>query len=125
VGYTLVAIAAGLVIERISRTDPPSLPSRILGKPAMVMLGRVSYSIYLTHLPLRAALRDGFLSRVRPLDTPAAWLAQLGFWLGAGSTCVLCGWLTWRFFEEPTRRAIVGLLRPKPVSVSGRRPCPP
>lgn len=122
VGYTLVAILAGVAIERVCRGRPTSVHVRILETPALVMFGRISYSVYLTHLPLRAALRDGLLPRIRPLDTPAAWMIQLGFWLGAGSACTLCGWLTWRFFEEPTRRMIVGFLRPKPGAGSGSQP---
>jgi peptidoglycan/LPS O-acetylase OafA/YrhL len=117
-GYTLVAILAGVTIERVCRGRSTSRSIRILETPILVMFGRISYSVYLTHLPVRAALRDCLLSRVRPLDTPGAWLAQLGFWAGAGSVCILCGWLTWRFFEEPARRAVVGLLRPKAVAVA-------
>jgi peptidoglycan/LPS O-acetylase OafA/YrhL len=112
-GYTLVALAAGVAIERASRPSLPSLPIRLLMQPAMTTLGRISYSIYLTHLPLRAALRDSFLPPARQLDTPLAWLLQAVFWLGAGITCVLAGWVTWRFLEEPARQAIVGLLQSK------------
>jgi len=110
-GYSLVALAAGMAIERISRRRPPATGARLLEHPFLTMFGRISYSVYLTHVPLRAVLRDTLLSPVRTLDSPAAWLAQMAFWLGAGAACTLVGWLTWRFLEEPARRALVGLRR--------------
>ncbi|MEY2880153.1 MAG: hypothetical protein RLZZ15_2533 [Verrucomicrobiota bacterium] len=118
-GYTLVALAAGLVLERATR-PAPAAPMGWLAHPALVLLGRISYSIYLSHLPLRALLRDKLLPAQRVLATPADWCAQIVFWLGAGGTCVAVGWLTWKFFEEPARLAVLRVLQPRPAA--GPRP---
>jgi peptidoglycan/LPS O-acetylase OafA/YrhL len=106
-GYTLVALAAGVAIERAARPVAPSPSFGILASPFLVLLGRISYSVYLIHLPLRAALRDILLPKVRVLDHPAAWIEQGAFTVGASVICIGAGWLTWRFFEEPARQAIL------------------
>ncbi len=123
-GYTLVALAAGMAIERIGRDRPPAA-TRFLENSVLVMFGRISYSIYLTHVPLRAVLRDALLPSVRRLDTPAAWFMQLGFWIGAGAVCTMGGWLTWRFLEEPARRTLVSWHRPGPTLAPSQRPPSP
>ena len=121
-GYSVVALAAGVAIERAARPVAPSPSFRILSSPFLVLLGRISYSVYLVHLPLRAALRDILLPKVRVLDHPAAWLEQGAFTLGASAACIGAGWLTWRVVEEPARLAILAFGRrraaPVPPAVS-------
>jgi peptidoglycan/LPS O-acetylase OafA/YrhL len=119
-GYSVVALMAGVLIQRATRPGPPSGPVRVLSRPALVTLGRISYSVYLTHLPLRAVLRDGLLPAVRHLDTPRAWLEQGTFWFAGGLVCLLAGWLTWRFIEEPARQVTLAWLQPKTLSLPFR-----
>jgi peptidoglycan/LPS O-acetylase OafA/YrhL len=114
-GYGLVALAGGILVWRASLPGPSRF-RRWLGGPALSLLGRISYSVYLTHLPLRAFLRDRFLPAPRLLDSPSAWLVQGAFFLGAGLACVLAGWLTWRCFEEPIRRFVLARLEPNLVA---------
>jgi peptidoglycan/LPS O-acetylase OafA/YrhL len=112
VGYSLVAIAAGQLIEAAARPTPPWHLQRILTQPFAVFLGRISYSIYLTHLPLRAALRDTFAVGRGRLDSASAWNAQLTFIVAGGSVCIGVGWLAWKIIEEPARRWILHRFSP-------------
>jgi peptidoglycan/LPS O-acetylase OafA/YrhL len=116
-GYSAVALAAGIAIQRAGALPAGSAGHRLLTRPWLVTLGRISYSVYLTHLPLRAALRDGLLPPVRPLATWSDWLTQGAFWLGGGLACMLAGWLVWRWFEEPARKGMIRLLASKTAAV--------
>lgn len=108
-GYTAVALAAGIFVERAARPSIGTQPGSFLTGRALSLLGRISYSIYLIHLPIRAALRDILLPHVRTLDSPKAWLMQSAYTLGTGAICILLGWVTWRYFEDPARKAVLRL----------------
>jgi len=116
-GYTAVALAAGMFVERAARSAPGAKPNAVLGGTALVFMGRISYSIYLVHLPIRAAMRDMLLPHVRSLSTPGDWIAQAAYTLGTGATCIALGWLTWKYIEEPARRAVIALGTRAPSTV--------
>jgi peptidoglycan/LPS O-acetylase OafA/YrhL len=109
IGYTYVALAAGVFIERASRPTPNSISQGFLTSRWLGFLGQISYSIYIIHLPIRAALRDLLLPSTRILDSPEAWVAQGAYYLGTGLVCVGAGWFTWKFIEEPSRLALLRL----------------
>lgn len=116
-GYSAVGLSAAILIERTLHSESTSLWVRFLSSRPLVFMGRISYSVYLIHLPLRAALRDGFLPERRVLDTPTAWWSQLVFTFGTAAACVLVGGLAWSLFEEPVRRRIVRRYGGRRVSV--------
>lgn len=64
----------------------------VLGNPLMVFIGKISYSIYLWHWPLYVAIRYLSFRALTPAET-ALYLAA----------CVLAGWASWRFVEQPFR----------------------
>ena len=66
--------------------------SRLLGNPAMVWIGLISYPLYLWHWPLLSFLR--ILSPSRPSS---------GVTLLALAAAVGLAWLTYRFVERPIR----------------------
>ncbi|MSU89090.1 acyltransferase family protein [Rhodobacteraceae bacterium 2CG4] len=66
---------------------------RLLSARPLVGIGLISYSAYLWHQPLLAALR---LSDARPPSE-----AML---LAAAALALLLGWATWRLVEQPFRR---------------------
>lgn len=74
-----------------------NLAGRLLSRPIVVWIGLISYSVYLWHQPLLAFAR---LHLRAPL--PLAW--RLGLVL---ATLVLAA-LTWRWVEQPLRRAPFG-----------------
>ncbi|MCE9634831.1 MAG: acyltransferase [Planctomycetes bacterium] len=110
--------AAVLGTAFIGRADPLALPwfvvlvaslaasdcglTRFLATPAAVLGGRVSYSLYMVHFPM-LLLADQLLGRMDPLRPPIGaplWLASYA------AAPVLVAWATWRWVEEPARRAI-------------------
>ncbi len=78
VGIPLFNIAVGIAMLG-AILDPPAW----LNTAPMVLLGEISYSLYLWHLPWVADKRTGWL------------------WLPAA---VLCAWLSYRFIEQPIMR---------------------
>lgn len=121
VGYAWIALGCAALLDEARRPAEVSWLARVLAARPLRALGAISYALYLTHLPLRAALRDLCLPRERVLDSPAAWAAQLGFLLGAGALCVLVAALLWRFVERPAQRLILRGRR----STSSPPPPPP
>jgi peptidoglycan/LPS O-acetylase OafA/YrhL len=88
---------------------------KILAHPALVLIGLISYPLYLWHWPLLAFLRIG------AEGSPAT--AQILLVL---SVCFVLSWLTYRFWENPIRRnkrawSVAGLvLLISLVGLSGR-----
>lgn len=106
-GYSLVAVASGSVVSRAVQTDETAATRSWLAHPWLVYLGHISYSVYLTHLPIRAFLRDYTLPADRLLSSPGAWMAQIAFWICTGALCLGIGSLVYRFVEEPARQRIL------------------
>jgi peptidoglycan/LPS O-acetylase OafA/YrhL len=117
-GYTWVALGCAALVAKAAerdQTSPPTTPAR---PSPLAFLGLISYSVYLTHLPVRAALRDIGLPAQRLLDSPEAWARQFGFYLLAGALCLLVGWLAWRLVERPAQRLLLRPRSPLPGSSS-------
>ncbi len=82
--------------------------SRLLALPAFVLLGEISFGVYLVHpvLMAYAAMHARALFRI----PPAA--AYLLFWL----TTLLVAYCLWVFIEMPARRLLVSLGAPRPTT---------
>jgi peptidoglycan/LPS O-acetylase OafA/YrhL len=77
------------------------LLSRLLAFPLLVLLGEISYSVYLIHQIL---LR--YYARHAPaLALIPGWIAYLVFWV----LTLLAAYVTWTVVERPARRFLVGL----------------
>ncbi|MBS7553014.1 acyltransferase [Ancylobacter dichloromethanicus] len=70
-----------------------TLPTRLLGSPLMVFVGKISYSLYLVHWPIVTLGRE-WLGPVAPLP----------FLVGGVTLSILLGYLSYRFVEQPVRR---------------------
>ena len=57
-GFTLVAVAAAVVIAHLL-VGPPQSIERVLTSPGLVWVGRLSYSLYLWHIPIAAGIYLG------------------------------------------------------------------
>jgi peptidoglycan/LPS O-acetylase OafA/YrhL len=92
---SVFAFAALIVFGAIGR----GLLSRLLSLAPFVLLGEISYSLYLIHMPVVYAYNTVgrvFLSR---LPDPIEYAL---FWLGV----LVSAWLLWRYVERPMREAI-------------------
>jgi peptidoglycan/LPS O-acetylase OafA/YrhL len=88
------------------------LVSRLLSLPACVLLGEMSYSVYLVHQPL---LRWSAYARDTLTGVPNELLLAI-FWLATLSL----SWLLWRVIERPSRRLLVEWLTPSALSKPAR-----
>ncbi|WP_308291839.1 acyltransferase family protein [Microbacterium jejuense] len=83
-------------------------PTRVLSTRAMVLIGTISYSLYLVHWP--ALVLPG---AVVPGPLPL-WATLL-----IAAACVPAAWLLYRFVEDPVRRAPVLTKRRARVTLVG------
>lgn len=75
---------------------PATLGGKMLGMPALVGIGLISYSAYLWHQPLLAFARQ---RNIVELELPMVWgliVATFGL-----------AWLSWRYVETPFRHASI------------------
>jgi hypothetical protein len=86
----------------------PTLVGRVLAASPFVMVGRLSYSIYLWHWPLLTFARLWGIS----IDGWAARLAILAATLG-------CAYVSWRFVEVPFRTSAALPSRVRFVALAG------
>jgi peptidoglycan/LPS O-acetylase OafA/YrhL len=98
--YGPTMMATGIAILLASFTLDMKTPvARLLGSRPMFHLGRLSYGIYLWHLPLlHAGLRTGIFPRHH--DT--WWMV----WLGLFVASCACAELSYRFIEAPALRLV-------------------
>jgi peptidoglycan/LPS O-acetylase OafA/YrhL len=75
--------------------------SRVLGCPAMVLLGEISFSLYLVHAPLR----KWYLANYEPACYEPNLFAYVG-WLALS---LGLAYLNWRLVERPCRKLLIGL----------------
>jgi len=85
----------------VGLTDPRTYPSRILATPVFTYLGRISYSLYLTHGLVIVFFRQLLLKIHEP--NGAIWITLIAAYL---VSITVAGGLLHRMVEEPCRRLI-------------------
>lgn len=94
------AIAFFVMLPAVFGAHAGGLPRRVLRSRAFSWIGKVSYGIFLWHLPLLGALHARFVSPFHlPMAQAFAVLALLIVPLA-----LLFGWLSWRWIEVPALR---------------------
>lgn len=92
-----------------------SIWNKLFSSRFLTHLGIISYSLYLTHLPIRAAIRDIV---IRPDAFPQWWggtlMAQLIFYVVAGTVCICVAHLIFVFIERPILR-LKTMIRAQPI----------
>ena len=88
--YTLAPVFGSVLILLFA--TPERFVGRLLGTPAFVSIGLVSYSAYLWHQPIFA------FARLRSLDEPSQFIFILLTLL-----IMLLAYVSWRFVEAPFR----------------------
>jgi peptidoglycan/LPS O-acetylase OafA/YrhL len=111
VGYSLVAVAAGAAIS-LAHDGGSTFFIKALNLRWLRRAGAVSYSVYLTHLPVRAAIRDIFFQGGGTLGNASSWLILGAYYVVAGAACMTTGWLLFTLVEDPVRRWILKAFEP-------------
>jgi peptidoglycan/LPS O-acetylase OafA/YrhL len=93
----------------------------VLATRALVLGGGISYALYLVHSPMLNLFRDVTEFTRFHLDPRPRLYAELLFI----PVIVLVAWALYRFFEEPVRRGMRGLLDTPFTRVRGPVPAPP
>ncbi len=75
--------------------------SRALSRRPFVLLGEISFSLYLLHL----LICHYYVIHPAPFVSVPPWLLSLGYWIVA----LLAAYVGWAIVEVPCRRALVGL----------------
>ena len=93
--------------------------SRMLDHPALVTLGRWSFSIYMVHMfiltgMLIIARKLDWMPGGRRVDFGSVWLNDL-FALGLFGFIVVVAVLAHKLVEQPAQRLIDGWTKPKPA----------
>ena len=99
-GRSFLSFAGLIFVLALGR----GLVSRSLALPALVLLGEISYSVYLVH----QVLLRFCATQLGELATVPGWPALPLFW----AATLLVSLLLWLAVERPLRRAIVGLWPP-------------
>jgi peptidoglycan/LPS O-acetylase OafA/YrhL len=101
-GYTPIALVCAAWLRLALAPHGRPLVAAILRNNGLQFFGKYSYSIYLMHLPLRAAIRDTVFSAA---GTHAALgsglLYQFAFYAVATAAVVPLALLSWKVFESP------------------------
>lgn len=105
IGFSLVAITgAAMVIAAVCKPKE-SLWNRALSAGWLRALGKYSYCLYLTHLPVMRLMRayafDPFEYEALAI---APWIGQLLFYVAATVPSFALAWISWRIFEAPILR---------------------
>ncbi|MCE9591746.1 MAG: acyltransferase [Planctomycetes bacterium] len=101
VSLSLNPIAFGGLLILAAAGPPAGLIVRFFNLRFMRLLGKLSYALYLFHLPLRAVVRDlilpgGELPRVGGSAIPA----QLVFYVICTTATLAIAWVSWHVYEK-------------------------
>jgi peptidoglycan/LPS O-acetylase OafA/YrhL len=94
------SIAFFVMLPAVFGEHAGGLPRRLLRSRALSWIGKISYGIFLWHLPLLEALHVRFVS---PLHLPMAQSFAV-LTLLIVPLALLLGWLSWRWIEVPALR---------------------
>ncbi|HXP83714.1 MAG TPA: acyltransferase [Bryobacteraceae bacterium] len=101
-GYTPVALVCVAWLRLALAPHAHPLVAASLGNGALRFFGKYSYSIYLIHLPLRAAIRDTiFAAEQTHSALGSGLLYQFAFDVAATAAVVPLALLSWKLLESP------------------------
>jgi peptidoglycan/LPS O-acetylase OafA/YrhL len=97
-----VLLAPALVFSALSA----NWFQRVLRTRPLLFLGKISYSLYMTHALIEAFFVEvtvRLASRLFHLDFDSSLPASLSIWFIGVCVALVLGYLTWRWVEEPAR----------------------
>jgi len=92
-GINALYPCAGTALLIAAGADARSFPARALSVKPLILIGRISYSLYLWHWPL--------IAYANYLDIPITLYSGAIIF----STSIMLAWLSWKFVEMPFRRS--------------------
>jgi peptidoglycan/LPS O-acetylase OafA/YrhL len=96
-GYPLLAVLYAVIVLRIALGAGAG---GFFELPILQAFGRYSYAMYLFHLPIRGAIRDGiFAAGIWPTGTAIELLAQTIFYVVSIAATFAAGWCSYHFYE--------------------------
>ena len=108
VGYTWVALASAAAISLCLRERESAESGASTIPTIFTFLGRISYAVYLIHMPVQIAVSHLGLGGDRLLDGASAWGALVLHLVLAFGVSILLGWAVWRWCERPAQKWILG-----------------
>lgn len=116
-GVTLVTICfAALIGHVVTREPGTSRIVRWLSVRPLLFLGSVSYCVYLIHLPIRAAVRDLWMTPDRLIATALSGVSgQLLYYAACLAIILPLAWASRNLFERPLIALGQRLTSPAPV----------
>jgi peptidoglycan/LPS O-acetylase OafA/YrhL len=104
-GYSLIAITAGAMLVSAVSRPAGSLWPRMLSAGWLRAFGKISYGLYLIHLPVMRGVREYvFNPEEYEMFAIAPWIGQVLFYPVAAAPAFALAWLSWRLFEAPVLR---------------------
>ena len=101
-GYTPVALVCSAWLRLALAPHAHPVIAASLGNGALRFFGKYSYSIYLIHLPLRAAIRDTIFAAAKTHSALGSGLVyQFVFYGAATAALVPLALLSWNLLESP------------------------
>ena len=106
-GISALLPCIGTALLLVTGERGSTICSNLLSLPPLVFVGLISYSVYLWHWPIITFAKMGGI----PGLTDKGLLQKLGVLFAS----LLCGWLSWRFVEQPFRERRAGTIPSKQV----------
>ncbi len=101
IGCTGLALLFGSVLVLVVAARPDRTVVRVLCQRWLVLFGKLSYGLYLFHVPVQRNISEHVFGRdqLRVL-TGVQLVGQLGFYVLTTAVTLLIAWLSWHLFEK-------------------------
>lgn len=104
-GFTVIALFFVAVHIVCLGLPASSIFYRLLSCPPALMIGRLSYGMYLFHRPIEAvAIKLGLHPANHVSESFPSWPYVMAYSLGNAIVTVLVAWLSWNLFEKHVMR---------------------
>ena len=100
--YTAIALACAAALAGLGARSGETLFQRAMSQAWLVKVGRLSYAMYLFHLPLESVARWlGWHPSNYAVAGEATWPMAWLYIAGNTAATIALAWLSWRFVEAP------------------------